>query len=97
MRQPFHFYLSLLCYALQQTHHTLLHFDAWTMTVGEPDKGNEQFFVVRNDVADQLLVVAVGLTDLSFYPVAVDGMLETLLRHTDKNLYRGMPLLPFCL
>lgn len=38
-------------------------------------------------------MVAVGLTHLTFYAVAVDGMMQLLLRNTNEHLNRLVPVL----
>ena len=58
-----------------------------SQAVGHPDEGQQQALAVGNGFGERLPTVAVGLAYLPFHTVAVNGMLQPLLRHADQNLY----------
>ena len=53
----------------------------------QPDEGQVDGLVGRQAGSKQVFVVAIGLTQLSFHPVAVYGMLEALLWYTEQQLH----------
>ena len=53
---------------------TSINFCRGEVGIAEPDERHSQLFTV-----EQMLVMAIGLTQLTFYAVAIDGMLEMLL------------------
>ena len=48
---------------------------------------------IGHSLNQQLFVVAVGLSQLPFYSVAVDGMFEMSLRHADDDACWRLPRL----
>ena len=56
------------------------------MSVGEPDKTHKHLLAFSHFLPKQLFMLAIGLTDLPFYTVPVDGVFETLFGDTDQNL-----------
>ena len=64
------------------------------MLVREPHTGHEQLFPFWQALSYHLTIAAISLANLTFRPIAVNGMLEVLLRDTNQNLYGSILRLP---
>jgi hypothetical protein len=62
------------------------------MPVRQPNKGNGNGLVAWNKVAQAGTVMAVGLTQLTFYAIAVYGVAEVAFGHTQQHLHRLLAL-----
>ena len=58
--------------------------------VGEPDKGEVKSDVGCEAVAKQVLLRAIGFSDATLDAVAVHGVAQSPLRHTEQHLHRGL-------
>ena len=65
------------------------------MPIRKPDKCQEQTLFLGHDLPQQVFMLTKGLTYLTFHPITVDSMLETLLGYTNQQLYGGIVCLTF--
>ena len=68
---------------------------AWQMTPIHPNQ-RQCYCLLRyigHSLSQQLFVVAVGLSQLPFYAIAVDSMFEMSLRHADDDACLRLPRL----
>jgi len=75
--------------ALEDTGDTLLYNGRRGVPVGHPDEGQGHSLPVGEGIGQQLLVLAESFAQLALHAVAVYGMLETALRHTEQQLQLG--------
>lgn len=85
--QPFH-------YMKQQFLHFLLHFGRRMNMVIQPYKGDNQSFVPGSQrIQQQMLVLPISLTYLTFHQITLYRTFEPLLGHADQN-GKAPPYLP---
>ena len=58
--------------------------------VGAPDEGEVKSYVGCEAVAKQVLLRAIGFSDATFDAVAIHGVAQSPLRHTEQHLHRGL-------
>ncbi len=84
--------MEVFGYALKQQMHTAIDMVAVEMATFHPDEREQQscLRVVVELIEKDVLMVAIGFAQLPLHTVAVYGMLEAALGHTEQQLSLGV-------